>query len=70
MNILKPDFAPKEAKLRYMDADFMVLSPGTFVTCAITGKPIQIDDLRYWNIDTQEAYIDAGAAFKAYERNR
>ena len=69
MNILKPDFAPKEAKLRYMDADFLVLSPGTFVTCAITGKPIQIDDLKYWSVDTQEAYIDADAAIKAHKKS-
>ncbi len=68
MNILNPDFAPKEAKLRYMDADFLVLSPSTFVTCAVTGKPIQIDDLKYWNVDTQEAYIDAEAAIKAYKK--
>lgn len=70
MNILNPDFAPKEAKLRYMDADFMVLSPGTFVSCAVTGQPIQIDDLKYWNVDTQEAYIDADAAIKAHTRNQ
>ena len=69
MNILEPGFDPREAKLRYMDADFLVLSPGVFVTCAITGKHIPVEDLKYWNVDTQEAYIDADAALKAHQRD-
>lgn len=68
MNILDPKFAPNEAQLRYLDADFMVLKPGSFVRCAMTGKPILIDDLKYWNVDRQEAYIDAEAANQAYLR--
>ncbi|WP_108660497.1 DUF2093 domain-containing protein [Acuticoccus kandeliae] len=62
-----------EARLRYLDADFQVMSPGTFVRCAITGKPIPLAELRYWNVDTQEAYLDAAAAytaFKAYEAQK
>ncbi len=68
MNILDPNFAPSEAKLRYGDADFDIIQPGSFVRCAITGKPILIDDLKYWNVDRQEAYIDADAAYEAYMR--
>jgi len=26
------------------------------VRCAVTGVPIPIEDLRYWNVDLQEAY--------------
>jgi hypothetical protein len=66
MNILDPGFSPQEAKVRYLDADYVVTSPGSFVRCAITGKPISIEDLKYWNVDRQEAYIDADAAYKAY----
>jgi len=66
MNILDPGFSPAEARLRYLDADFTVLKPGTFVRCAITGKPIPVDDLKYWNVDRQEAYFDADAAWQAY----
>ena len=66
MNILDPKFPPSEAKLRYMDADFVVISPGNFVRCAITGKSILVDDLKYWNVDRQEAYIDVDAACEAY----
>ena len=66
MNILEPGFSPSEAKLRYLDADFTVLAPGTFVRCAISGKPIPVDELKYWNVDRQEAYIDAAAAWQAF----
>jgi len=68
MNILDPNFAPNEAKLRYLDADYDIIQPGSFVRCAITGKPILIDDLKYWNVDRQEAYIDVDAAYEAYMR--
>ncbi len=66
MNILDPGFSPAEAKLRYLDADFTVMTPGAFVRCAITGKPIPVDDLKYWNVDRQEAYFDADTAWQAY----
>lgn len=55
-----------EAKLRYLDGDFQVLSPGTFVRCAVTGRAIPLAELRYWNVDTQEAYADAAAAYRAF----
>ena len=35
-----------EAKIRYLDADFQVISPGSFVRCAVTGTPIPIDELK------------------------
>jgi len=70
MNIFDPGFSAQEAKIRYMDADFVITRPGSFVRCAITGKPIQIDDLKYWSVDTQEAYFDAETALQAYLRDR
>lgn len=69
MNIIDPKFGPSEATIRYLDADYVVLKPGSFVRCAITGKPIPIDDLTYWSVDRQEAYADAAAAFEAYQRH-
>ena len=45
-----------EAKLEYLDGDFKVLQPGAFVRCAVTGEPIPVDELRYWNVDLQEPY--------------
>ncbi|MCG6857054.1 MAG: DUF2093 domain-containing protein [Salaquimonas sp.] len=53
-----------EAKIRYLDADFQVLSPGAFVRCAVTGTPIPIDELKYWSVARQEAYVDAAASLK------
>jgi hypothetical protein len=55
-----------EAKLRYLDGDFQVLTPGTYVRCAVTGRAIPLAELRYWNVDTQEAYADAAAAYQAF----
>ncbi len=54
-----------EAKIKYLDGDFEVMMPGAFVTCAITGQQITLDNLRYWSVDRQEAYIDAEASMQA-----
>lgn len=68
MNIFDKNISPTEAQLRYLDADYVVLKPGSFVRCAITGKSIPIDELNYWNVDRQEAYADAAAALEAFQR--
>ena len=54
----------KEAKIKYGDADFQVLSPGSFVRCAVTGQAIPIDELKYWSVARQEAYLDVEASVK------
>jgi hypothetical protein len=33
-----------------------VLSPGDHVICAVTGRPIPLEELRYWSVARQEAY--------------
>jgi hypothetical protein len=53
-----------EAKVRYLDADFQVVSPGSYVRCAVTGNPIPLDELKYWSVARQEAYVDARASFE------
>lgn len=50
-----------EAALHYLDGDFRVVRPGAFVRCAVTGLPIQLSDLRYWNVALQEAYASPEA---------
>lgn len=50
-----------EAQIRYMDADFKVVRPGAFVRCAVTGKAIALDELRYWSVQRQEAYSGPAA---------
>lgn len=53
---------PGEAKLRYLDGDIQVLAAGDFVVCAVTGRKIPLQALRYWSVDYQEPYADAAAA--------
>lgn len=58
----------REAKIRYLDADFQILLPGGYVTCAVTAKQIPIDELKYWSVDRQEPYVDATASFEGDRR--
>ena len=58
----------RTAKLHYMAGTFRVLSSGDHVICAVTGKPIPLDELRYWSIERQEAYVSAEASTEAEER--
>lgn len=60
----------REAKLRYLPGDYDVLSPGTFVRCSISGRPIPLDELRYWSAEVQEAYASPEIAFARYEQLR
>lgn len=53
--------AAVEAEVEYRDGDFRVRRPGAFVRCAVTGEPIPLDELRYWNVDLQEAYSSTDA---------
>ncbi len=58
----------REATINYMDGEFRITSPGDFVTCAITSKPIPLDQLKYWSVELQEPYADAKAAFERYKQ--
>ncbi|MGI9440680.1 MAG: DUF2093 domain-containing protein [Parvibaculales bacterium] len=58
----------KQAIIRYVDGDFEIITAGTHVICAVTGKPIALEDLRYWSVDRQEAYIDAKASLQAEQQ--
>ena len=54
----------REARIRYLDGDFQVMSPGAFVRCAVTAESIPIDELRYWSVARQEAYVNADVSLK------
>lgn len=54
----------REARIRYLDGDFQVMSPGAFVRCAVTAESIPIDELRYWSVTRQEAYINADVSLQ------
>ena len=55
-----------EARLRFLDGEFQVLTPGDFVRCAVTGEPIMLPDLRYWSVELQEAYASAEISFERF----
>jgi len=58
----------REAKIRYLDGDFQILSPGSYVVCAMTGKQVPLDELRYWSVARQEPYADVISAIEADKR--
>jgi hypothetical protein len=55
-----------EAKLRYLDGEFQVLTDGNFVRCAVTGQQIPIKDLRYWSVELQEPYLSAEVSLQRF----
>lgn len=60
----------REAKIRYLAGTFRLLADGDHVRCAETGAMIPMDELRYWSVERQEAYVDATASLAAEKRAR
>ncbi len=58
------------AVLQYLDGEFRIVTTGAYVICAVTGAHIPLEDLRYWNVDLQEAYVNAEAANKRFRDTR
>lgn len=58
----------REAKIHYMAGTFRLLSAGDHVRCAVTGTIIDLEELRYWSVERQEAYVDAAASHEAERR--
>lgn len=70
MNRIDKNFSrANEARVKYLDADFTVLTRGDFVRCAVTGTPIPLEELKYWSVERQEPYLNAEAAFKRLRGN-
>lgn len=55
----------RAARVHYLPGTFRLLSNGDHVVCAVTGARIPLQDLRYWSVERQEAYVDAEASLKA-----
>ena len=53
----------KLAKLKFLPNSFKVLKNGDHVICAISGKKILLNQLTYWNVESQEAYFSYKEAF-------
>ena len=52
----------RPAMLFYQPNGFRVLSPGSHVICAVSGAEVQLEALRYWSVERQEAYASADLA--------
>ena len=57
----------KLAKIKYLPNNFQVIEPGDHVICAVSGKPISLENLTYWNVQLQEPYYSYVEAFKKKE---
>ncbi len=53
-----------QASLHYGDGEYAVLKPGRSVPCAVSGRPIPLEQLRYWSSSLQEAYAGPAEAFQ------
>ena len=57
----------KLAKLKYLPNNFKIIENGDHVICAVSGKKISLDNLNYWNVETQEAYFSHKEAHQKRE---
>jgi hypothetical protein len=53
-----------EAVIEYLDGNMRVVKPGSYVRCAVTGERVPLDQLRYWSVARQEAYVSPEAVLK------
>jgi len=58
----EPDALP--ATVHFADGEFAVLKAGRFVACAVSGRPIPLEVLRYWSAERQEAYAGPAEALQ------
>lgn len=67
-----PSFGTRdgEARLHYSMSGYQVIVPGRYVTCAVTGLRIELERLRYWNAERQQAYVNAAAALQGIRGQR
>lgn len=55
----------RTARVQYMPNGFRLLSPGDHVLCAETGHKIDLEELRYWSVERQEAYVSCEVSVRA-----
>lgn len=58
------------AVLHYETPHFDVVRPGQFVLCAVSGERIDLEDLKYWSAEFQEAYRGAAEATQSFLKHR
>lgn len=57
--------AGKPARLHYLAGSTRVLSAGDHVVCAVSGRRIPLDELRYWSVARQEPYAGPAESIAA-----
>ncbi|MEJ1157749.1 DUF2093 domain-containing protein [Prosthecomicrobium sp. N25] len=67
MNRIELPRAFGEARIQYLDGDYKILTQGSYVRCAVTGLQIPVDELKYWSVARQEAYVDAAASLRRHQ---
>jgi hypothetical protein len=60
----RPSPMAGEAEVKFLDGDFRIVRPGAFVRCAVTGVPIPLEELKYWSVESQEAYASPEAVMR------
>ncbi|MGC1303385.1 MAG: DUF2093 domain-containing protein [Caulobacteraceae bacterium] len=55
------------ALVHYGDGDYAVMKPGRYVLCAVSGRRIPLDALKYWSGQHQEAYASAEEALARWK---
>lgn len=70
MNMHDPRSPAGLAVLRYGTPDFDVIKPGAYVLCAVSGRRIPLEALRYWSVERQEPYAGPQEAASRMAGNR
>lgn len=63
----KHDPGGPEAQLRYGDNEVTIMRHGLYVRCAVSGARIPLDELKYWSVDLQEAYLGPDEAMQRWK---
>ena len=61
----------KKAKLIFKHNYYEIVEEGDYVLCAVSGKEIKLQNLNYWNVELQEAYlspIEVNKRFKTQKK--
>ena len=66
MNQFERDIGGRPAILEYLDGEYRVVSPGSYVVCAVTGTKIPLEALRYWSVDLAGGLCRAGCRAQAH----
>tara|TARA_B100001057_G_scaffold292926_1_gene292991 strand:- start:2881 stop:3078 length:198 start_codon:yes stop_codon:yes gene_type:complete len=57
----------KLAKIKFLPNNFQIIEHGDYVKCAVSGKKIYLENLKYWNVELQEPYYSYKEAFEKKE---